>query len=62
MEDEKTKEDLKDYSEYLCPRCRKFFSFEDFNLEKGLCKNCRDKEKKQAIENRGSESSPEIDL
>jgi len=54
MENEKLEEDSKNYSEYLCKKCGEFFLEKDFNLEKGLCKNCWNMEKKREPENVGS--------
>ena len=60
MEEEKKEEDFKNYSEYLCRKCKRFFLEKDFDLKNCLCKNCRDREKKEGLENRGSESSLKV--
>ena len=54
MDLKKDEENFKNNSEYYCQQCQKFYLEKDFNLEKGLCKNCRDQEKKEEAKNGGS--------
>jgi len=51
MKKEEAEEDPKNYAEYFCKKCGKFFLEKDFNLDKHLCKNCWNMEKKRELEN-----------
>jgi len=57
---EKIENNFEYHSEYLCQKCKRFFLEKDFDLRKCLCKNCRDKQKSEGLENGGSKSNLKV--